>query len=50
VEDCETLMPDGYTFQQDAAPANTSRHAQEWLEQQTPDFVNKDVWPPNSLT
>jgi AraC-like DNA-binding protein len=48
VEDCETLMPDGYTFQQDGAPAHTSRHAQEWLAQQTPDFVNKDEWPPNS--
>jgi len=25
VEDCETLIPDGYTFQQDGAPAHTSR-------------------------
>ena len=53
VEDCETLMPNGFTFQQDGAPAHTSRRAQGWLEQQTPeqqtpDFVNKDEWPPNS--
>lgn len=48
VEDCETLMPDGYTFQQDGAPAHTSRQAQDWLEQHTPDFIKKDEWPPNS--
>ena len=48
VEDCETLMPDSYTFQQDGAPAHTSHRAQLWLEQQMPDFINKDNWPPNS--
>src|SRR6188472_1434090 len=24
------------------------RHAQDWLEQDTPDFIRKDEWPPNS--
>jgi hypothetical protein len=48
VEDCETLMQDDYTFQQDGAPAHTSRHAQDWLSQRTPDFIRKDEWPPNS--
>src|SRR5688572_20847921 len=42
VDDCELLMPDGYTFQQDGAPA------QDWLEQNTPDFIREDEWPPNS--
>src|SRR5580692_151719 len=40
-------MPDGYTFQQDGAPAHTSRETQDWLEQHTPDFIKKDEWPPN---
>jgi hypothetical protein len=48
VDDCELLMPDGYAFQQDGAPAHTSHHAQDWLEQNTPDFIRKDEWPPNS--
>ena len=42
VDDCELLMPDGYTFQQHGAPAHTSRHMQDWLEQNTPDFIRKD--------
>src|SRR5688572_32323376 len=25
------------------------RHAQDWLEQDKPDFIRKDEWPPNSL-
>ena len=48
MEDCKTLMPEGYTFQQDSALAHTSCQAQEWVEQHTLDFVNKDEWPPNS--
>lgn len=48
VFDCELLMPDSYIFQQDGAPAHTSRHAQDWLELNTPDFIRKDEWPPNS--
>src|SRR5688572_1972745 len=31
VDDCEFLMPDGSTFQQDGAPAHTSGHAQDWF-------------------
>lgn len=48
IDDCQTLMPDGYTFQQDGAPAHTSRQAQDWLQQHTLDFIKKDEWPPNS--
>ena len=44
VNDCKLLMPDGYTFQQDDAPVHTSRHAQDWLKQNTPDFIRKDEW------
>jgi hypothetical protein len=37
-----------FIFQQDGAPAHTSRLAQEWLEQNISDFIKKDEWPPNS--
>jgi len=42
------LLPNGYIFQQDGAPAHFSRHAQDWIGQQCPDFIKKDEWPPNS--
>ncbi len=48
IEDCNNVMPDGFIFQQDGAPAHTSRLAQDWLEQHSPDFIKKDEWPPNS--
>ena len=43
------LAPNNFIFQQDGAPAHTSRLAQEWLatEQNTPDFIEHE-WPPNS--
>src|SRR5688572_18776421 len=49
IGDCQNLAPNNnFIFQQDGEPAHTSRLAQEWLEQNTPDFINKDEWPPNS--
>lgn len=49
IGDCQNLSPNNnFIFQQDGAPAHASRHAQEWLEQNTPDFIKKDEWPPNS--
>ena len=49
IGDCQVLAPNNnFIFQQDGAPAHTSRLAQEWLEQNTPDFIKKDEWPPNS--
>ena len=30
VEDCETLMPDGYTFQKDDAPSRHVTHRNGW--------------------
>lgn len=47
-EDCNTLLPNGFIFQQDGAPAHSSRLAQEWINQRVPDFIQKDEWPPNS--
>ena len=35
-------------FQQDGAPAHTSKTTQEYLDGATPDFIRKDEWPPQS--
>jgi hypothetical protein len=48
IEDCNRLLPNGYIFQQDGAPAHISRLAQEWIGQRWPEFIKKDDWPPNS--
>jgi hypothetical protein len=48
IEDCQTTLPNGFIFQQDGAPAHSSKLAQEWLKQNSPDFIAKDDWPPNS--
>ena len=48
VDDCNLLLPTGFIFQQDGAPAHTARRAQNWLRANCPDFLAKDQWPPNS--
>jgi len=41
--------PDGnYVFQQDGAPAHTSKRTQEWLATNLSGFWAKDMWPPSS--
>ena len=37
-----------FTFQQDGAPAHTSKYALDWCLQHLPNFINKDNWPGNS--
>ena len=37
-----------FTFQQDGAPAHTSKHAQDWCLQNLPNIINKDDWLGNS--
>ena len=47
--DCRRLYPNGdWVFQQDGAPAPTSKTTQEYLDGATPDFIRKDEWPPQS--
>ena len=48
IDDCHALMGDEFTFQQDGAPAHSAHQAQDWLQQNCPDFIRKDEWPPNS--
>ena len=49
IEDCKQLMPAGFIFQQDGAPAHTARVRQEWRYANCPEIIEKDRWPPNSL-
>ena len=42
IDDCRQLMYADYLFQQDGAPAHTSKQAQDWLERHCPEFINKD--------
>ena len=47
--DCRRLYPNGdWVFQQDGAPAHTSKTTQEYLDGATPDFIRKHEWPPQS--
>lgn len=36
---------DSIVFQQDGAPAHTSKRTQEWCERNFDDFISKDEWP-----
>ena len=45
IEDCESLLPNNFVFQQDGAPAHSSRLVQEWIDQHSPEFVKKNEWP-----
>lgn len=44
----KTSNGDPYVYQQDGAPAHTSRKVQAWLAANVPEFWAKDMWPPNS--
>ena len=39
---------DAFVFQQDSAPAHRARDTIQLLQQETPDFIGPDLWPPNS--
>ena len=43
----DMFQGDQFLFQQDGAPAHTSR-AQEWLQNNVLDFLAKEEWPPSS--
>ena len=44
----EVIKGHPYLFQQDGAPAYTSKVTQTWLSQNLPNFWGKEVWPPSS--
>jgi len=37
-----------YVFQQDSTPAHRARDTVQLLQQETPEFIAPDLWPPNS--
>ena len=37
-----------FVFQQDSAPAHRVHDTIQLLQQETPDFIGPDLWPPNS--
>ena len=39
---------DYFTFQQDGAPAHRACKTVELLKVETPDFIQPNLWPPNS--
>lgn len=48
LQDCNELLGEDFTFQQDGAPAHSAQRTQEFLQLNCPDFINKSDWPPNS--
>jgi len=48
VEECRSLLPSGFIFQQDGATAHKAKLAQNWIATNCSDFIGKDKWPPNS--
>ena len=42
------IAGDVFVFQQDSAPAHRARETVQLLQQQTPEFISPDLWPPNS--
>ena len=48
IEDCKSVLPSGFIFQQDGAPAHTAMLAQDFIATNCSEFIGKDEWPPNS--
>ena len=47
--DCRKIHPNNdYVFQQDGATSHTSNATQRYLEENTPNFIKKYEWPPQS--
>jgi len=42
------IAGDAFVFQQDSALAHRARDTIQLLQQETPDFIGRDLWPPNS--
>ena len=48
MQDCNQLLHAGFIFHQDSAPVHTACFMQDWLQANSPDFIEKDQWPLNS--
>ena len=48
LEDAQSLVVNDVIFQQDGAPAHSSRRTQEWIRQRNPELIANDVGSSNS--
>ena len=48
VQDCRCVLPSGFIFQQDGAPAHTAKLAQDWIATNCSEFIGKGECPHNS--
>jgi len=48
IEECQSLPPSAFIFQQDDAPAHTAKLTQHWVVTNCSEFIGKGQWPPNS--
>ena len=48
VQDCRSVLPSGFIFQQDGVPAHTTKLAHDWIATNCSEFIGKDERPPNS--
>ena len=46
--DIRSVFGDYYVFQSDGAPAHRARDTVTMLQEETPEFIPPDIWPPNS--
>ena len=44
----EHLKKRPWSFQQNSAPSHETKKTQEWLSENVPHFITKEVWPPSS--
>jgi len=42
VQDCRSVLPYGFIFQQDGAPAHTAKLAQDWIVTNCSESIGKD--------
>jgi len=42
VRDCRSVLPSGFIFQQDGAPAHTAKLAQDWIATNCSEFIGKN--------
>jgi len=50
IEKCKSLLPSGFIFQQDGAPAHTATLAQDCIASDCSEIIGKDEWPLTCLT
>jgi len=48
IQECRSVLPSGFIFQQDGAPVHMTKLVQDWIATNCSEFIGKDEWPPNS--